>query len=119
MKFDVADVDVKLKPYQFYNHFADNRELTTKAGLCKNLWTNSSDQSILQISSFFPRCYDLSDAKQAEHFVNDFNQTAIFSVIKMYATELIKDVQVSVLYNEYKRRKEFAHSAIYEANIVK
>lgn len=39
IKFDVADVDVKTKPHQFYNHFPDNRELTTKAGLCKNLWT--------------------------------------------------------------------------------
>jgi hypothetical protein len=34
----------------------------------------------------FPRCYDLSDAKQAEDFVKDFNQTAVLSIIKIFAT---------------------------------
>jgi hypothetical protein len=34
----------------------------------------------------FPRCYDLSDAKQAKDFVSDFNQTAVLSIIKIFAT---------------------------------
>ena len=40
IKFDVADIDVKVKHGQVYNHFPGNRELTTKAGLAKNLWFN-------------------------------------------------------------------------------
>ena len=46
---------------QWYNHFPNNRELTTKAGLCKNLWTFCMLDYELQIQNFFPRCYDLSD----------------------------------------------------------
>jgi len=39
--FDISDKEgnlSKLHPKQWYNHFPNNRELTTKAGLCKNLW---------------------------------------------------------------------------------
>jgi hypothetical protein len=39
--FDIADKEgnlSKLHHKQWYNHFPNNRELTTKAGLCKNLW---------------------------------------------------------------------------------
>ena len=39
VKFDVSDINVSVKPNQLYNHFSDNRELTTKGGLTKNLWT--------------------------------------------------------------------------------
>ena len=39
VKFDVSDIDVKVEPNQYYNHFSDNREICTKGGLTKNLWT--------------------------------------------------------------------------------
>ena len=64
VKFDVSDLDVKVNQNQLYNHFADNREITTKAGLCKNLWNLCPYESQLQVSHLFPRCYDLSDARQ-------------------------------------------------------
>jgi hypothetical protein len=48
--FDTADIDCKVKANQFYNHFPENREFTTKAGLCKNLWTLSFQESQLRIS---------------------------------------------------------------------
>jgi hypothetical protein len=41
LKYDIADKEGtinKLHNKQWYNHFPNNRELTTKAGLCKNLW---------------------------------------------------------------------------------
>ena len=41
MKYDIADKEGtinKMQNKQWYNHFPNNRELTTKAGLCKNLW---------------------------------------------------------------------------------
>lgn len=62
-----------LKGIQFYNHFPGNRELTTKAGLCRNLWFNSINEQEFPMQSVFPRCYDLSDSKQDEQFISDFN----------------------------------------------
>lgn len=41
IRFDITDKEGnqnKLRNSQWYNHFPNNRELTTKAGLCKNLW---------------------------------------------------------------------------------
>ena len=63
VKFDVSDINVQVKAGQYYNHFPDNRELCTKGGLTKNLWTQCSMESLHQISNFFPRSYDLSDVK--------------------------------------------------------
>jgi hypothetical protein len=45
VKFDIADTNIKVKSNYFYNHFPDNRQLTTKAGLCKNLYNLSSNES--------------------------------------------------------------------------
>lgn len=87
IKFDVADIDVKVKPNQIYNHFPGNRELTTKAGLAKNLWFNCQYETQLKISEIFPRCYDLSDTKQCEHFIEDYERTCILSTIKVYALQ--------------------------------
>jgi len=42
IRYDITDKEGTLKNMrgsQWYNHFPNNRELTTKAGLCKNLWT--------------------------------------------------------------------------------
>ena len=69
VKFDVLDENVKVNANQYYNHFVDNRQLTTKAGLCRNLWTQCHYEHNLKISEIFPRCYDLSDEKSAEFFL--------------------------------------------------
>ena len=47
VKFDVSDLDIKVNQNQLYNHFPDNREITTKAGLCKNLWNLCSYETQL------------------------------------------------------------------------
>jgi hypothetical protein len=39
----------------------------------------------LQIQNFFPRCYDLSDQKNVDMFVTDFQTTSIMSIVKTYA----------------------------------
>ena len=59
-------------------------------------------------SHIFPRCYDLSDGKQIEQFVTDFNQTAIVSIIKVmgeYFSE--KYDYISDLLEEYKKKDLF------------
>ena len=54
------------------------------------------------MSSFFPRCYDLADLKQSADFLNDFYQTACFSIIKIVATHLTtKNDKLLSFYNEY------------------
>ena len=88
MRFNISDLEGSskdLNPKQFYNHFPQNRELVTKMGLCKNLWFNCFNEQEHRISHLFPRCYDLSVAQQVETFLNDFNQTAILSIIKVMA----------------------------------
>jgi hypothetical protein len=93
IRFNISDLEgsaIDLKPQQFYNHHPQNREFTTKAGLCKNLWQGCFSENELKISELFPRCYDLSDLKQAADFVNDFNQTACLSIIKIMTAHFIK-----------------------------
>ena len=114
VKFDVSDLDVKVNQNQLYNHFADNREITTKAGLCKNLWNLCPYESQLQVSHLFPRCYDLSDARQTVAFREDFNQTAILSIIKMAATKLSQEPNILELCSEYNKKKAFTCSKVYK-----
>jgi len=42
-----------------YNHFANNRDLTTKSGLIKGLYNNTKPS--VEVDSLFMRSYDLSD----------------------------------------------------------
>jgi hypothetical protein len=117
VKFDVSDLDEKVKPHQYYNHFSDNREITTKAGICKNLWTLCSHEASLGVGKFFPRCYDLSDHKQADSFVADFNSTAIRSILKIYADEFLRqDPYLEEMLMEYSTKKStFAQPRVYKA----
>lgn len=79
--YNDSDYDYKnLRPGQYYNHFPNNRELTTKSGLAKNL-RNLTDFRI-SIDSFFPRCYDLGDSFQVKELINDYRRTGILNVIK-------------------------------------
>lgn len=86
-KFDYS----KCKPHQFFNHFPDTRELTTKQGLNKNL--NSLTEPGVDVAQFYPRCFDLSEPKQLDLFIADFNKTSILNLITKHAdyfTELMK-----------------------------
>lgn len=112
----MADINTKIKPHQFYNHYPDNREITTKAGLCKNLWTNCSHETELRTSEFFPRCYDLADSKQVDGFIEDFNSTAIMSIVKVYAEHFEKDRELRNIKREYDQRLEYANPEVFKTN---
>lgn len=79
-----TDADYKdLRPGQLFNHFLNNRSLTTKSGLCRALrgvctyGTNTE--------AFFPRCYDLGDLSQMDEFKQDYLKTAAIIVLKKHA----------------------------------
>jgi len=68
----IKEIDFKaLKDTQTVNHFIKNTELTTKVGLCHNLrdlsWYHNVD-----IDTFYPRCFDASDANEIDDFKMEF-----------------------------------------------
>lgn len=98
--FNDSDYDYKaLKPGQAYNHFQNNRELTTKSGLLKNL-RNITDFKV-NIDKFFPRCYDLGDGVQVKELIKDYNRTAILNILKKYINGLSIDKSLLNLCQSY------------------
>ena len=61
---------------QVVNHFEKNTEITTKVSLCRNLrnliWFRNVD-----IDSFYPRCYDLTDNDDIEDFHEEFKTNKV------------------------------------------
>jgi len=111
LKYDIADKEGtvnKLQGKQWYNHFPNNRELTTKAGLCKNLWHHCLLDYELKIDNFFPRCYDLSDQKNIDQFATDFQMTAILSIVKQYSEHFLRTSNMLQDYfQEYLKKDQF------------
>lgn len=84
-----SEADYKsLKPGQMFNHFQNNRELTTKSGLSKNL--RSVDRYGVDIDTFFPRCYDLGIQAQVEEFKVDYKKQEIYNTVKRHAEYFMK-----------------------------
>ena len=72
-----------MKSDQFYNHFPGSRELTTKQGL--NTHMNAISTIGEDVSSFYPRGYDLSENRQVDMFLEDCNRTAVLNCLKKHA----------------------------------
>ncbi|OMJ90248.1 hypothetical protein SteCoe_7452 [Stentor coeruleus] len=77
------DVDFdNLKDYQLCNHFDKSTMITTKVGLCHSLrnliWFNSVD-----IDTFYPRCFDLSESAEKEDFFTEFKALRAEAVLKL------------------------------------
>lgn len=71
-----------LRPWQLFNHFQNNTEITTKSGLCRTLYNNTSPQ--MKTDRWFPRCYDLSQAGQTDDLVDDYLRTAAQIIVKKH-----------------------------------
>ena len=81
--YNDTDDDYKnLKFGQLFNHFLNNRELTTKSDLSKNL-RNVTDCKV-KVDNFFPRSYDLGDNFQIKELILDYQRTSIFNILKKY-----------------------------------
>merc|ERR1719424_2536660 len=71
----------RLRPGEFYNHFQNNHELTTKVGLADNL-LHHAVASGASVDSFFPRCYDVGQGRgEREDFLLDFRRSAALKVV--------------------------------------
>eukprot|EP00357_Protocruzia_adherens_P000980 CAMPEP_0115047060 /NCGR_PEP_ID=MMETSP0216-20121206/49101_1 /TAXON_ID=223996 /ORGANISM="Protocruzia adherens, Strain Boccale" /LENGTH=963 /DNA_ID=CAMNT_0002430223 /DNA_START=247 /DNA_END=3138 /DNA_ORIENTATION=- len=79
----------QLLDHQIVNHFCKNSNITTKIGLSLNLrnliWFANVD-----IDTFYPRCFDVSENTEMEDFVDDFKTTKAESILKSYVVEYKK-----------------------------
>ena len=97
-----------MRPIQFFNHYQFNNEITTKSGLCKNMYLNSYPD--LKPDNWFPRCYDLSQSGQTDELIDDYQATAIQIIIKKHY-KMFKE--------SCKDRMEKAYSKLEELNRLK
>jgi hypothetical protein len=81
LRIDIYEI---LDDNQIYNHFPGNGELTTKAGIAKNLMLNAN-QANIHPDFYFPRCYDFGNSKQIDEFLQDFYRTALMNCLKKHA----------------------------------
>eukprot|EP00931_Biecheleriopsis_adriatica_P048095 TRINITY_DN2777_c0_g1_i2.p1 TRINITY_DN2777_c0_g1~~TRINITY_DN2777_c0_g1_i2.p1 ORF type:complete len:1128 (+),score=264.36 TRINITY_DN2777_c0_g1_i2:54-3437(+) len=73
----------QLRPGEFFNHFQQNRVLTTKAGLAQCL-AQHHVCSGTDADAFFPRCYDISQKSEREDFILDFRRSAALKVAQLH-----------------------------------
>lgn len=65
------------------NHYEKNGVITTKVGLCRSLrnmhWVCNIDED-----EFYPKCFDLNDEDDYNHFEEYFKISKAQSVLKLY-----------------------------------
>lgn len=86
LKWCISDSDPDYRELQdgsWYNHFQNNRELTTKIGLANNLRQLAVEEHV-DIDEFFPRCYDMSVSSEREDFVLDYRRCAALNVAQQH-----------------------------------
>lgn len=109
----------QMQKNQHINHFEKNNELTRKVSLSKNLrnliWFRNID-----INTFFPRCYDLSDVTDFESFSEDFKTTKAESLLKKYInnTENIPITKIKAAMNIIERRLKNLNEIIDLQNVI-
>lgn len=71
---------VNILDEQVVNHYHQNKSITAKFGLTRNirnLCSINKDPSI-----FFPRCFDVNDVSELENFYESFKETFVDSILK-------------------------------------
>ena len=94
---------------QFYNHFQNNKELTTKIGLTNNL--KDFCEYGIYFDQFYPRCYDLGNNKDMIEFTADYEHTNMMILLKkhikyfkMKRKEIIKEINKELIIKEEKQK---------------
>ena len=103
------DIDFdNLQDHQLCNHFDKSTMITTKDGLSHSLrnliWFNSVD-----IDTFYPRCFDLSDNAEKEDFFTEFKAMRAEGILKqaLAGTKVSKKVLTTALKVSNKRLRDF------------
>lgn len=77
------DIDyVNLLDQQGVNHFNENKAITAKFGLTRNLRNLAAIGK--DMGRFFPRCYDVNDVSEFENFYESFKETFVEMLLKDY-----------------------------------
>ena len=83
MKYTFQDKELdyqSLHSEQWYNHFRNNKEMTTKSYLNTNL--NNFVEFAAEIDNFFPRCYDFASNKEIGYLKNDYYEQMLFQLLR-------------------------------------
>ena len=67
------------KPNQYFNHFQNNGEMTTKNMLSKNLINTIPNK---ELNGFFPRTFDLSYERDRNAFRMEFEHNQFLTLLK-------------------------------------
>ncbi|EPT31437.1 Tubulin-tyrosine ligase family protein [Toxoplasma gondii ME49] len=86
LKWKISDVDEDyrcLRREQLFNHFQNNRVMTTKAGLSRSFRLLAVEEQV-RTDAFFPRCYDLSTLDDCMDFLVDYSRCEAVTVLLNY-----------------------------------
>jgi len=79
-----SDADYRqLRTGEYFNHFQQNRVLTTKAGLAQSLKDYAASSGV-NVDSFFPRCYDTAQKSEREDFLLDFRRSCVLRIALLH-----------------------------------
>ncbi|CAD8203666.1 unnamed protein product [Paramecium pentaurelia] len=99
-----------LQDGQFYNHFSNTKELTTKSCLLSN-FKNQCEYGY-DTSTFFPRAFDLGNITDREDFIKEYERTAVTIILKkaIIALKLKRKNEMKkikeVIFQEWKKKED-------------
>ncbi|CAD8173431.1 unnamed protein product [Paramecium pentaurelia] len=97
---------------QFYNHFSNTKELTTKSCLLTN-FKNQCEYGY-DTSTFFPRAFDLGNATDREDFLKEYERTAVTIILKkaIFALRIKRKNEMKkikeIILKEWKEKEEYS-----------
>ena len=96
-----------LVPDQYINHFQNNKELTSKSFLKKNL--EHHFESDLPTYEFFPKSYDFSFPEDAVKFGRDYYVNCLFCILKKHVLYFRRKLGPALAEVEAERDRLLAH----------
>ena len=55
----------------------------------------------------------MSDPKQVESFIDDYEQTGILSILKLYALKFELEPDIEKFINDYEKKRDFKNPRVY------
>ncbi|CAK0860068.1 unnamed protein product [Prorocentrum cordatum] len=120
LKWSVTDCESDYRDLQdgdLFNHFQNNRVLTTKIGLHHSLRQLAVEERV-EIDAFFPRCYDLSNAADRDDFLMDFRRCAAVNLLRQHRRLLSEHGGAAESGAGGERAAEASKSGGYRCNVT-